>query len=50
MTTVIGREFSGKQRRRYGGGCLCDLLTPVLTRVPLLRYLSWNMVMWGTKE
>jgi hypothetical protein len=22
----------------------------VLTRLPLLRYLSWNMVMWGTKE
>jgi SAM-dependent methyltransferase len=22
----------------------------LLTRVPLLRYLSWNMVMWGTKE
>jgi SAM-dependent methyltransferase len=25
-------------------------LDSVLTRAPLLRYLSWNTVMWGTKE
>lgn len=24
-------------------------LDSLLTRVPLIRYLSWNMVMWGTK-
>ena len=25
-------------------------LDAALTRVPLLRYLAWNMVMWGTKR